>query len=113
MAGAKPRTSCRSLFKQLDILPLPLPYTFFNILHYQSGNFSNSSMHNINTRNKHHLHRANVNQVKSFRASNTLEELLKWNKFDATCVFSRSMTWTLLQVKGRLRNTSDGESKTK
>jgi len=35
MAGEERRTSCWSLFKQLDILPLPLQYTFINELQYQ------------------------------------------------------------------------------
>jgi len=40
MASAEPRTSCRSLFKQQK---------------------TNSSIHNINTRNKHNLCRSNAN----------------------------------------------------
>jgi len=59
MAGAQPKTSCRSLFTQLDILPLPCQY----ILSLMSFNISsqevfqtNSSIHKINTGNKHHRH---------------------------------------------------------
>ena len=63
VASAQPRTSCRSLVKQLEILAFPCEYLLFiNELHYQkSGNFSNSSLYNINTRNKHHLRRPNAN----------------------------------------------------
>jgi hypothetical protein len=64
MAGAQPRTLCRSLFKQLEILPVPCQYIFslMNFIISNQGNFqTNSFIHNINTRNKHHLHRSNAN----------------------------------------------------
>jgi len=36
MAGAYPKTSCRSLFKKLEILSVPCQYILlFNELHYQ------------------------------------------------------------------------------
>jgi hypothetical protein len=36
MAGAQPRTSCRSLFQQLEILSVPCQYTFhYGEIHYQ------------------------------------------------------------------------------
>jgi hypothetical protein len=62
MAGEQLRTSCRSLCKQLDFLPASCQYTFNNelIVNNQEIFQTNSSMHNINTRNKHHLHRPNV-----------------------------------------------------
>ena len=56
MAGAKPKTSCRSLFKQLRDFICHVPtHTFIKELHYQqSRKFSNiSSICNINTRHKH------------------------------------------------------------
>jgi len=62
-AGAHTRTSCRSLFKQLDILPVPSQY-ILSLMSFIVNNqeiFKNSSIHNINTRNKHHLHRPNAN----------------------------------------------------
>ena len=64
MAGAQPRTSRRSLFKQLKILPLTCQYilpsmNFFN--NNQEIFPTNSSIHNINTRNKYHLHRPYAN----------------------------------------------------
>jgi hypothetical protein len=64
MAGAQPRTSCRSLFKQLEILPVPCQYTLslMNFIVSNQENFqTNSSMHNINTRNTCHPHRTNAN----------------------------------------------------
>ena len=64
MAGAQPRTSCRSLCRQLEILPVSCQYilslTSF-IIDNQEIFQTNSSIHNINTRNKLHLHRPNAN----------------------------------------------------
>jgi len=52
MAGAPPRTSCRGLIEQLEIL---------NFISSNQISFrTNSSIHNINTRNKHNLHRPNA-----------------------------------------------------
>jgi len=63
MAGAQPRTSYVSLFKQLEILPVPCQYILslmsFSINKHEIFK-TNSSKHNINTRNKHHLHRLNA-----------------------------------------------------
>jgi hypothetical protein len=64
MADAQPGTSCRSLHKELGILPLPIQYilSLMNfIVSYQEIFQTNSSVHNINTSNKHHLHRPNAN----------------------------------------------------
>jgi len=64
MVAAQPRTSHNSLLKQSEILPVPcqcmLSLTSF-IINYQDIFQINSSIHNINTRNKHHLHRPNAN----------------------------------------------------
>jgi len=64
MAGTQPRTSCRSLVKQLEILPVPCQYilSLMNfIVNNQKFLQTNLSMHNINTRNKHHLRRPHAN----------------------------------------------------
>jgi len=64
MAGAQLRTLCRSLFQQLEILPIPCQYILSLmsfIINNQEILQTNTSIHNINTRNKHHLHRLNVN----------------------------------------------------
>jgi hypothetical protein len=64
MAGAQPRTSGRCLFKQLEILPVPCQYIFslMNFIISTEENFqTNLSIHNINIRNKHHLHSPNAN----------------------------------------------------
>ena len=64
MAGAQPRTSCRSLLKQLEILPVPCQYilSLMNfIINNQKVFQTHSFIHNINTRNKHRLHRPNAN----------------------------------------------------
>jgi IS1 family transposase len=58
MVGAHPRTPCRNLFKKLEILPVPCQYMFslMNFFVNNQENFqTNSSVHSINTRNKHHL----------------------------------------------------------
>jgi len=64
MARAQPRTSYRSLFKQLEILPVPCHYiiSLMKLIVNNQENFqTNWSIHNINTRNKHHLYRPNAN----------------------------------------------------
>ena len=65
MAGAQPRTSCRSLFKQLEILCVPYQY-IHSLLNFVINNQEfffriNTCVHNINTRNKHLLHSPNGN----------------------------------------------------
>jgi hypothetical protein len=60
MVSAHPRTSCRRLFKKLEIFTVPSQYIYL-LMSFFIGNqekfHTNSSVHNINTRNKHHLHR--------------------------------------------------------
>jgi hypothetical protein len=64
MLGAHPRTSCRKLFKKLEILTVPSQY-MYSLMSFFIGNQekfqTNSSVHNINTRNKLHLHRPVAN----------------------------------------------------
>jgi len=63
MAGAQPRTSCRSLFKQLES-PCSMPlYTFTNELHFNNQEIfqTYSSIHSINTSKKYHRHRPKAN----------------------------------------------------
>jgi hypothetical protein len=58
MAGAQLRTSCRSLFKQLEIPSVPCPHvlSLMNFIINRMENFyTYSSIHNINKRNKRHL----------------------------------------------------------
>jgi hypothetical protein len=64
MVGAYPRTPCRSLFKKLEILPVPCQYVFslMNFFVNNEENFqTNSSVHSINTRDKCRLHRPTAN----------------------------------------------------
>jgi hypothetical protein len=64
MVGAHPRISCRRLFKNLEILSVPSQYIYslMNFFVNNQENFqTNSSLHNINTRDKHHLHRPAAN----------------------------------------------------
>ena len=64
MASAQPRTSCKSLFKQLEILPASCLYTLslWNFIICNQEIFQRTqSLHNINKRNKYHIHRPNVN----------------------------------------------------
>jgi len=78
MAAAQPRTSCKNLFKESEILPVPCQYKLClmkfiinNQEHFQTNSSihnintrskhqTNSHTHNINTQNKHQLHRTNV-----------------------------------------------------
>ena len=64
MAGAQPRTCCRSLFKQSETLLLLCQYILslmtFIIKNHEIFQ-TNSSIYNINIWNKHHLHRTNAN----------------------------------------------------
>jgi hypothetical protein len=62
----QPRPSCRILFKQLEILPVPCQYvlSFINFFISNQDNFqTNSSLHHINARYKHYLHRPNANMA--------------------------------------------------
>jgi hypothetical protein len=64
MIDAQPRTPCGSLFKKLEILPVPCQYVLssMNFFVNNQENFqTNPSVRSINTRNKHHLHRATAN----------------------------------------------------
>jgi len=64
MAGAQPRTSCRSLFKQLEILSVSCQYTLSLmklIVNNQEIFQTNLAIHNINSKNKHQLHKTNAN----------------------------------------------------
>ena len=60
MVGAKPRISSGSLIKKLETLPFPCQYEF-SIMNFIINNQeyfkARSSVHCINTRNKHNLHR--------------------------------------------------------
>ena len=60
--GAQHRASCKSLFIQSDIVPVPCQYipSLMNFI-IKLETFLDSSIHNINTRNTHHLHRPNAN----------------------------------------------------
>jgi hypothetical protein len=64
LADAQPRTSRRSLFKKFQILPIPCQYiqSILNFVVNNQETFqTNLEIHNINTRNKHHLRRPNAN----------------------------------------------------
>ena len=64
MSGAQPSTSCRSLFTQLEIVPIPCQCTLSLMIFIINNHKifdTNSFIHNINTENKHHLHRPNAN----------------------------------------------------
>ena len=60
MAGAQPRTSSRSLFKWSEILPVPWHALMSFIINNQEVLQTTLFMHNINTWNRHHLHRPNA-----------------------------------------------------
>lgn len=78
MVGAKPRTSCRSLFKKLEILPVSCQY-ITSLMNFTGNNQenlkTNSCVHSINTRIKHHLHRPTAN-LSCFQK----KDILCWHK---------------------------------
>jgi hypothetical protein len=64
MAGVKPRNSCVSLYKRLEILSLPCEYIFSLmkfIVNNQEYFQTNSAVRNVNTRNKNQSHRPIAN----------------------------------------------------
>jgi len=64
MVGTHHRTSCRRLFKKLEILTVPSQYIYSLMSFFienQEKFQTNSTVHNINTRNKHHFHRLVAN----------------------------------------------------
>jgi hypothetical protein len=64
MVDVKPRNSCRSLFKRLEILTLPCEYIFSLLLFIvinQDHLQTNSAVHSVNTRNKNQLLRPIAN----------------------------------------------------
>jgi hypothetical protein len=64
MADAQCRTSHRNLFKKIEILSVQCQHilSLMNFIVNNQENFqTNSSIHNINTRSKHHFHRQNSN----------------------------------------------------
>jgi hypothetical protein len=58
--GVGPAYSCRGLFKQLGILPIPSVY-LYSLMMFVVNNLDkfqlNNSIHGVNTRNKEHLQR--------------------------------------------------------
>jgi hypothetical protein len=64
IAGCRSRGSCRDLFKNLKILPLPSQY-ILSILLFLVNNRDkfklNSDVHNINTRQKYNFHHPSSN----------------------------------------------------
>jgi hypothetical protein len=64
MVGAPARIPCRNLFKKLESLRVPGQYIFslMNFFVNNQENFrTNSSVHSINTRSKHHLYKPITN----------------------------------------------------
>jgi hypothetical protein len=64
MAGVGSRSSCRGLFKILDILPVPCQYIFslmMFVVDNQDNFQTNSSIHGVDTRNKTQHHRPIAN----------------------------------------------------
>jgi hypothetical protein len=63
MAGTQARILCRCLFTLLEISPVPCQY-ILSLMNFTVNNQDNlkknSSIHRINTRNEHHLHRPNA-----------------------------------------------------
>jgi hypothetical protein len=88
MVGAQPRTPCRSLFKKLETLPIPCQYIFSlmnYILNNQEHFQTNSSIHSIDTRNKHHLHRPNAN-LSCFQKSTFYADIRIFNRLPLSLI---------------------------
>jgi hypothetical protein len=71
IAGVKSRSSCRSLFMRLEILPLPCEYIFtlMNFVVNNQEHFQkNSALHSVDTRNRGRLHEPTTN-LSSFQRS--------------------------------------------
>jgi hypothetical protein len=105
MAGVQPWTSCRSLFKQLEI-HLFLANTLMNFSIIDQENFqTNSSILRISKRNKHQLHRPNSSlscfQKNTFYAdiklSNSLPLSLKILNNDEE-KFKAALSWYLIHT---------------
>jgi hypothetical protein len=64
IVGTKLQIPCRDLFKKLQFLLLPCEYTF-SLLNFVINNLAhfptNSTIHCVNTRHNHHLHRPVAN----------------------------------------------------
>jgi len=60
MAGAQPRIACGSVLQQFEIPSVSLQYMNF-VINNQEIFQTKSSIRNINTRNKHHFQKPNVN----------------------------------------------------
>jgi hypothetical protein len=91
MAGDKPRNSCRGLFKRLEILPLPCEYIFWlmnfsvnNQKHFQS----NSAVHCVNTRNRHH----HLDQLPTSHVFRKVHTMLA-SKFSTTYPLVSKVLW--------------------
>jgi hypothetical protein len=59
MSGMGPRSSCRNLFKKLNVLPVPCQYILslmLFIIDNQQDFFTNAHVHGLDTRNKNHLY---------------------------------------------------------
>jgi len=69
IANSNHRTSCRDLFKKLNILPLQSQYTrILSLAMFVVGNFeefsTNTDIHSINNRQKSHLHPPSTRMTK-------------------------------------------------
>jgi hypothetical protein len=68
MAGCRYRGSCRKLFINLEVLPLPSQYIFFFLLMFMIRNRNqfliNPEVHHINTRQHANFHQPSVNVAK-------------------------------------------------
>jgi hypothetical protein len=112
LAGAQPRSCCRSIFQQVEFLPLPCQYILSLmtvIINLQEIFQTNSSINNINTRVKHNLHRPNVKLpcfqrstfyvgIKIFNCLPTSVTILKERKWKIYSSHKKIPTFTLLLI---------------
>jgi hypothetical protein len=99
MAGAQPRTLCRNLCKQFEILPVPWQYirSLLNCVISNHGIFqTNLCVYNINTRNKHYLHRPNAD-LSCFQISTFLADIKSSTFYHLVWQSSKRMRQNLKQ----------------
>jgi hypothetical protein len=112
MVAAQLITSCKSLFKESKILPVPCQYklSLMNfIINNQESFQTDSSIHNINTRNKHQtnspIHNINTKNKHNLRRPNVKLSCFK------KCTFYAGIKIYYLPCS--LKNLKNGKAKFK
>jgi hypothetical protein len=86
IAGVKPRISCKSLFKRLEIVTLPCEYicSLMNLIVNNHEHFqTNFTINSVNTRNKNQLHRSIAN-LSRFQKSTYYASIIIFNNLPSS-----------------------------